>query len=171
MNSLNKLICFSLQYGSVEIGYKIDNQQYDLTREESDEFCFWAKHPQDQDLMNGFRNMLVSSGNHPQINVDSDMLTLFEKYFLFASHTVLMDDDEIKSSIDHFKRAMESVASFEEEYLILKRLRALISVAVVGDNDALQLAMIALLDGDASHQFVFPIFSDGHASYGVCEKR
>lgn len=170
MDNMTKFIRLALQYGTVEIGYSIHNINYDLTREETNVLSLWANDPESYNFREEFRTMLMISGRHPFIELTSDLLSYFQKYFLFILHTDIMDDDEMLSSLNHLIEAfMYNPDSFREEVSMLKILKKLLKSGI-GSVVTLKNDFTKLLDDPAIEKFIFPVFSVGHASYGVCEK-
>lgn len=171
---MENLIRFALQYGTVEIGYSIligtEENRYDLTREETNLLSLWANEPGKDALREEFRSKLIQSGNHPFITASSDLLSHFGHYFLIISHTDMMNDDEMVSSLNHLIKAFNLSEGFEKEVSMLKILKNLLNSIFTDNVVDLKNDFQKLLDDPMIMEFIFPVFSVGHASYGVCEK-
>jgi len=179
VNRLEKLVGFTLQYGSSQIGYNLEGTDYDLSRKEVESLHCWAKHL-NVNSRKDFRAILMNRHKN-LITVKTDLLSLFERYFLYVKSAQVMKVEQIMFSIESLLSAFNCVdltftapgnpspADFKQERNLLEMFRELFELGE-SDRTDLDYRLTELLSDETVQQFIFPIYSDVHASYGCCER-
>lgn len=183
---LELLVTFSLQVVSSQIlGFDIGGAHFDLTSEEVGDLHAWAVDPTDEENEQQFRTILVARYGDT-FTQETNLQDIFGPLFLYIKCTVLMSErhnvsvlDLMLDAFDHrdFPFPVTIHESYNQPRALVVILRELL--VLCEDNEMTSLderrrvlseRLLELVADVGVPQFIFPIFSDAHASYGCCER-